>query len=181
VLMIAIDPGDPDVMHRAPRDVKVPIANRNSIIMWICYAAVLLIAGLVPLVFGPDQPQTDRPSASLTMTFVIMGLGTLFNGLVNRRDPATGLDAPILKALVIGLVSVTLLFLATQLPTLQRALLTEPLTVNEWVACFGLAALLPAVIEIAKVVRRRRIPQPNPSTDVQHVVSPERALSAGTH
>ena len=33
------------------------------------------------------------PRASLTMTFVVMGLGTVFNALTNRRDPASGLDA----------------------------------------------------------------------------------------
>ena len=29
VAIIAVDPGDPDVMHRPPRDPKVPITNRN--------------------------------------------------------------------------------------------------------------------------------------------------------
>ena len=34
----------------------------------------------------------------MTMTFVVMGLGTVFNALVMRRDPDTGLDAAMLKA-----------------------------------------------------------------------------------
>ena len=28
VVVIAVDPGDPDVMHRPPRDPKLPITNR---------------------------------------------------------------------------------------------------------------------------------------------------------
>ena len=35
----------------------------------------------------------------MTMTFVVMGLGTVFNALTNRRDPASGLAPPILKAI----------------------------------------------------------------------------------
>ena len=28
----------------------------------------------------------------MTMTFVVMGLGTIFNALTNRREPASGLE-----------------------------------------------------------------------------------------
>ena len=57
-----------------------------------------------------------------------MGLGTVFNALTNRRDPASGLAPPILKALAIALVPVALVVLATELPGLQRGLLTTSLT-----------------------------------------------------
>ena len=70
VIIIAIDPGDPDVMHRPPRDPKVPLTNRTAVGFWVLYGAVLFLAALVPLAFGPDTPSTDHPSASMTMTFV---------------------------------------------------------------------------------------------------------------
>ena len=66
------------------------------------------------------------------MTFVVMGLGTVFNALTNRRDPTNGLSPPILQALAISLVPVALVVLATQLPGLQAALLTAPLTGPQW-------------------------------------------------
>ena len=59
---------------------------------------MLFVAAFIPLVAGPDEPSTDVAPASLTMTFVVMGLGTVFNALTNRRDPTSGLSAPILKA-----------------------------------------------------------------------------------
>ena len=37
VVIIALDPGDPDVMHRPPRDPKLPITNRTAVILWIVY------------------------------------------------------------------------------------------------------------------------------------------------
>ncbi|HET9649731.1 MAG TPA: cation-translocating P-type ATPase C-terminal domain-containing protein, partial [Microlunatus sp.] len=174
VAIIAVDPGDPDVMKRPPRDPKITITNKNSVITWIAYAAVLFIAALLPLVAGPDQPSTTQPSVSLTMTFVVMGLGTAWNAVVNRRDPTSGLAAPILKALAIALIPIAMLFLGTQLPTLQQALLTAPLTPRQWLVCFGLSALLPVVVEISKAVRRRRIPAPAPIAP-DAAVSPARA------
>ena len=156
VAIIAVDPGDPDVMHRPPRDPKVPITNRNAVITWIIYAGVLFLAALVPLLAGPDEPSSTQPSVSLTMTFVVMGIGTAMNAIVNRRDPGSGLDAPVVKALVIAAVPVMMLFLATQLPTLQQALLTTTLSTQQWLQCVLLAAALPIVVEISKAIRRRR-------------------------
>ena len=175
--IIAIDPGAPDVMRRLPRDPKIAITNRMAVVTWLGYAFVLFLAALAPLVAGPDRPSVDHPSASLTMTFVVMGIGTTFNAIVNRRDPASGLLPPF-KGLLIALVPLTMLFLATQLPTLQQGLLTAPLTPREWLVCVGLAALLPIVVEVAKLVRRHRAPQPAPA-EVAGAVSPERARAEG--
>ena len=173
VVIIAVDPGDPDVMHRPPRDPAVPITNRPAVIGWVVYAAVLFVAAFVPLVAGPDEPSAVRASAAMTMTFAVMGLGTVFNALTNRRDPTSGLTAPIAKALAIGLFPVAMVFLATQLPSLQAALLTVPLTGGQWLTCIGLAALLPLTIELGKVVRRRRRGTPS-APSPQAVVAPVR-------
>jgi Ca2+-transporting ATPase len=45
----------------------------------------------VPLVDGPDQPSTDVADASMTMCHVVIGPGTIFGGVVLRRDPTSGL------------------------------------------------------------------------------------------
>ncbi len=176
VVVIAVDPGAPDVMHRPPRNPKVPITNRAAVTLWVVYASTLFVAALIPLVAGPDDPSTDVPTASLTMTFAVMGIGTVFNALTNRRDPASGLSSPLLKALGISLFPLAMIVLATELPGLQKGLLTTSLTGKEWLACFGLAALLPLVIETGKWLRRRRAPKPGP-VDLQRALAPERALS----
>jgi Ca2+-transporting ATPase len=176
VVVIAVDPGDPDVMHRPPRDPKVPITNRTAIVFWVLYAAVFFLAAFVPLVWGPDEPSTDRASVSLTMTFVVMGLGTAFNALTNRRDPTSGLTAPIVKGLAIALVIGTSTFLATELPRLQAGLLTTSLTAWQWLACAALALVLPAVIEGTKWIRRRRTSAVE-TFDAPHAVAPARAIA----
>ena len=170
VIVIAIDPGDPDVMHRRPRDPGVPIANRHAIIVWVVYGLVLFVSAFIPLVAGPDKPSAHHPSASLTMTFAVMGLGTVFNSLVNRRDPASGLSPPILDAVAVLLFPVAMVFLATQLPSLQRALLTQGLSGLQWLASIGLALVLPVVVEGDKWLRRR-------STRATGNLDPGRALA----
>jgi P-type Ca2+ transporter type 2C len=176
VVVIAVEPGAPDVMHRPPRDPKLTITNRAAVTLWVVYALTLFVAALIPLVAGPDDPKADVPTASLTMTFVVMGLGTVFNALTNRRDPASGFEPSILKALGISLVPVTMIVLATELPGLQKGLLTTSLTGREWLACFGLAALLPLVVETSKWIRRRGAPKVT-TVDTQRALAPSRALA----
>ncbi|HEY7440158.1 MAG TPA: cation-translocating P-type ATPase [Acidimicrobiia bacterium] len=176
VVVIALDPGDPDVMHRPPRDPNLPIANRAAVTLWVIYGAVLAAAAFVALVAGPDSPSTSHPSASLTMTFVVMGLGTIFNALTNRRDPASGLTPPILTALGVSLVPVATIFLATQLPSLQDGLLTQRLTGPQWIVAIALALALPVVIELGKLFRRQRSPELT-TLGVERAVGPARASS----
>ncbi len=156
VIVIASDPGDSAIMARRPRDPKMPISNRTAIRSWVLYAVVLFLAALIPLVAGPDEPSPDAASVSMTMTFAVMGFGTVFNALANRREPGSGLDTPILKAAGISLVPVVMIYLATELPGLERGLLTTELTGLQWFACLGLAVLLPVVIEGRKWLIRRR-------------------------
>ncbi|MCA2211496.1 cation-translocating P-type ATPase [Jidongwangia harbinensis] len=172
VIIIAVDPGDPRVMHRPPRDPKVQITNRRAVLFWLLYALVLFGAALVPLVAGPDEPRTDAPSAAMTMAFVVLGLGTVGNAITNRRDPAGGLVPPILKAAGIGLITVALLVLATRVDFLQQSLLTQPLTGPQWLACLALALALPTVVETAKLIRRARVP--HVAIDPVEAVTPDR-------
>jgi Ca2+-transporting ATPase len=178
VVVIALDRGDPDVMHRPPRDPKVPITNRGAVVTWLVYGSVLAAAAFLPLVLGPDDPSTTHPSASLTMAFVVMGLGTVGNAITNRRDPASGLAAPLLEAIAVSLVPIALLFLATQLPSLQRGMLTQALTGPQWLASIALALALPLVVEGWKFLRRRQAP-PTAHLEVARAVAPAVAPTPG--
>ena len=110
------------------------------------------------------------------MSFVVVGLGTVFSGLVMRRDPTSGLVPPILPAVRILAIPVALVVLATELRFLQHGLLTQSLTGDQWLACIGLAMVLPVVVEVDKWIRRRR--QPDRREYAPEVaVNPSRALS----
>jgi P-type Ca2+ transporter type 2C len=176
VVVIMLDPADPDVMKRPPRDPKVPITNRAAVTRWVLYGTVLFVAALVPLAWGPDTTYTDRPSASMTMCYVVIGLGTIMSGLVMRRDPSSGLTPPILGALKILVLPVVLLVLSTELAFMQRGLLTQSLTGLQWLVCLGLALVLPIVVELDKWIRRRRLPAAATTATVTATVAPQRAI-----
>ena len=99
----AVDPGDPDIMSRPPRDPKLPIANpaADRLVGHLC-GRVLFVAAFVPLVIGPDTRTSTSRASAMTMRFAVVGLGTVFNGLVKRREPASGFAPPILRALAIS-------------------------------------------------------------------------------
>jgi Ca2+-transporting ATPase len=175
VAVIMLDPVSPGVMDRPPRDPTLTITNRKAVSHWILYGSALFLATLVPLVAGPDDLSTDVASASMTMAFVVMALGTVLSGLVMRRDPESGLEPPILNAAAILLIPTALTVLATELVFMQRLLTTQALTGPQWVAAIGLATVAPAVVEIEKAIRRWRRPAPDPYR-IEAAVSPTRAI-----
>ena len=103
-----------------------------------------------------------------------MGLGSVLSGLVLRREPDSGLAAPVLTAVKVLSVPVILVVLATELDFLQGWLTTQSLSGPQWLACLGLALLLPIVAEVDKVLMRRRAAAPG-SLAPQEAVSPARA------
>ena len=181
VIVVAQDPGAPDIMSRPPRDPKVPLTNAHSVWRWILYGSVRFLPAFACLVWGPDAPSHDAPSASMTMAFAVIALGAVFGGLVLRRDPVSGLTAPLLKALAILAIPVVLIVLATELPVLQRAFMTQSLTGGQWLVVIGLSLIGPIVVEVDKWIRRRRTPAAAPA-DVRSAVEPARAhLSTTQH
>ena len=155
VIAIMLDPVAPGIMDRLPRDPNLGISNGRAVRRWILYGSVLCISSGIPLVFGPDTPSPDHATASMTMAFVVMGLGSVLSGLVLRREPESGLAAPLLTAVKVLSAPAILVVLATELDFLQGWLTTQSLTGDQWLAALGLALLLPIVGEVDKVFMRR--------------------------
>jgi len=72
-----------------------------------------------------------------------------------------------------------MIVLATQLPVLQSGLLTQSLSGREWLACIGLALLLPVVIEGNKWLHRRRTSAAAPISVGQAVAPTATATREG--
>ncbi len=109
----------------------------------------------------------------MTMAFVVMSIGTLMSGLSIRRDPGSGLTAPILKALGVLAVPAMLTLVATEWGLLQRFLMTQSLTGYEWLISICLAIVVLIVIETEKAIRRHGAAE---TTPVESTVAPQRAL-----
>jgi Ca2+-transporting ATPase len=144
-------------MQQPPRDPKKTIANRRAVVMWFFYGLLIFATSLVPLLAWPDLASSTEPNAPVTMTFVIAALGSIFGGLVMRRDPESGLSAPILTAVKWLAIPLALTVVAVEIGFLQRLIGTVALTGPQWLACLGLALIVPVVVELEKWIRRGRL------------------------
>jgi Ca2+-transporting ATPase len=173
VITILREEPNPELMNRPPRDPKVPISNRGAMARWALYGGTLFLVTLTALLIGPGELSPTEANTPMTMAFVVMALGTILSALVVRRDPESGLVAPIADALKVLAIPVALTVAAVELEFMQRILTTVPLTGGQWLVCIGLALLLPIVVETDKAIRRRRITARQ--FDAEQAVSPERA------
>ena len=91
------------------------------------------------------------------MTFVVAAFGAILGGLAMRRDPESGLTAPILAAVKWLSIPLALTVAVVEIPFLQRLVLTTSLSGSEWLICIGLSLVVPLFVEVEKWIRRRRL------------------------
>lgn len=175
VIVIMQDPPAPDLMAKPPRDPKQPITNRASFVQWFAYGVLQFAVTFVAMMVAPGPMSPTEPNVPMTMGFVVLSLGSVFAGLVMRRDPESGLTPPIVNAVKILSIPIIVTVLAVELGFLQDLLQTTSLTGGQWLACIGWSLIIPVVVEAEKWVRRRRSPAVSAISAVE-AVAPRRAL-----
>jgi len=156
VVVIMLDPAPADIMDRPPRDPAVTIARPGAVVQWLFYGALMFATTIVPLLVVPGDRGAGVPSVPVTMAFVVSALGSLLGGLAIRRDPASGLAAPVLTAVRWLAVPAALTVVSVEVGFMQQWLGTVDLDGRQWIACLGLAAIVPLVVELEKWARRAR-------------------------
>lgn len=175
VVVIMQEAAGSRLMSRPPRDPKVRLSNPTSIRQWLLFGGILFVATLAALMLGPGELAGDQPSVRMTMAFVVMAFGTILSGLVLRRDPEPGLGAPLLGAVKTLAIPAAITVVAVEWTFMQKLLLTTSLTGREWLACLGLALLVPLAVELSKIPRRRRQAEATAVVlDPAHAVAPQR-------
>ena len=151
------------------------MSNPAAIRQWLLFGGVLFLATLAALMFGPGELAANQPSVRMTMAFVVMAFGTIFSGLVLRRDLEPGLAAPLASAAKTLAIPAAITLVAVEWTFMQKLLLTTPLTTGQWLASLGLALLVPITIELNKVPSRRRlVQQTSVGLDPTEAVTPQR-------
>jgi len=175
VVMIMREPPLPGLMNKPPRDPKIKLSNPAAIRQWLLYGGVLFLVTLVPLVLRGGELAGDQASVPMTMAFVVMAFGTIFSGLVLRRDTEPGLAAPLVDAVKVLAIPAAITVVAVEWTFMQNLLLTTSLNRSEWLTCLGLALVVPIVIELSKIPRRRRLAKAAAvPLDATHAVAPAR-------
>ena len=177
VFVILLDPEPAGLMQRPPRDVTKGIANRSNIFRWLIYGGALFIAAFLPLVIFGDQLVPGEASDPVTMTYIVLGLGTIGTAVAMRRDPEPGFTAPWGKAIPLIIWPIVILVASTELGFLQNWIDTTELDGTQWLISIGLALFSVLVVEVDKVFRRRRLAAASPAlpATVTEAVAPARA------
>jgi Ca2+-transporting ATPase len=179
VIAIMHEPPGPGTMSRPPRDPNLKLANPGTLRQWVLYGGALFLATLTALVGGPGELNGEEPSTPMTMAFVVMALGTVLSGLSLRRDPDSGLAPPLLEAVRTLSIPVLITVVAVEWTFMQRMLATQSLTGSQWLASVLLALATPIVIELDKVLRRRRLRSTAP-VGAPGVAAPQPALAGAS-
>ncbi|GFO61545.1 ATPase [Geomonas silvestris] len=154
-LALAVDPADPDLMRRPPRDPQRGIFTRAVV--------TLLLAGggwstLVNLLLFSWALASGKPdSEARTMTFVSLVLIEFFKAYHFRSDRGSVFQHPFAnrwlnRAILWELV---LLLCVVYIPVLQSALRTYPLSPRDWLIVAGCGLSILPVLELAKWFARR--------------------------
>jgi Ca2+-transporting ATPase len=178
VIGYIVDVPDPGVMQRPPRKPGTKIVNRPQIIRWVVSGFVVAATALAVLGWGPDEPSTTQPSASMTMAFAIVSLSAVNIGLVLRREREAPWASPVFPFLGWIILGWVLTWAAVELQMLQRLLDTMSLTGRQWVVVLALSLLAPAVVAVDKAIQLRRQRKSNAKPSEEANAAPEVPTSA---
>jgi Ca2+-transporting ATPase len=158
-LALGVDPVDPGLMQRAPRDPRARVITPR---MWagIALAALVIGAGTLAaldaglpggLIEGEGSAEYAR-----TLAFNTLVVYELYNVFCARSDRASALCGLFANAWLWAAVAVAaaLQLAVIYLPVMQRAFGTVALGAGDWLLCTGIAASVVAARELEKLWRR---------------------------
>ncbi len=154
-LALAVDPPEPDLMRRPPRNPRTGIFTRPVLLLMLAgglwSAAVNLGLFIWALNSGRSRDE------AMTMTFVALVLIQFFKAYNFRSDRLSVFVRPFAnKWLNLAILwELMLLFLIVYLPFLHAPFGTFSLTLVDWVIVVLLSATVSPVLELAKWMERR--------------------------
>jgi Ca2+-transporting ATPase len=160
-LALGVDPPDPDLMRRPPRDPRKGVITFR---MWagIIFASAVMAAGTLLLLDaglpgGLIAGERDVHYAR-TMAFNVLVLYQLVDAVCVRSDEVSAFvrpfDNPWLWASIAGALALQAAVL--YVPALSRAFGTVPLTPGDWGVCLAVALTVLLARETLKAFFRRR-------------------------
>jgi Ca2+-transporting ATPase len=160
-LALGVEPGEPEVMHRPPREPRAPILTRATgiHILWVglLMAGLGLVAGLVP--YRSALSATGVSGAQWrTMLFTTMVFAQLTLALEERSNARSLLRLGLRSnpAMLWAVAGTLLLQLAViYVPFFQGIFRTVPLSARQLGACVLLSLAVLAALELRKAVDRR--------------------------
>ena len=156
-LALAVDPSDPDLMRRPPRDPCRGIFTRPVVTLMLAGGGWSTLVNLSLFAWARLSGRSD--AEAMTMTFVTLVLIEFCKAYNFRSDRHSVLEHPFANRwLNLALIwELLLLLLVVYLPLLQKPFGTFALTPADWAVIIPAACSIFPVLELAKwLVRRGR-------------------------
>jgi P-type Ca2+ transporter type 2C len=162
-LALGVDPPPDDVMDHPPRRMTDHVIDREMWggILWV--GAAMAFAALTALdlgLAGGLVGDTGEIDEARTMAFSTLVFAQLFNCFNARSDRTSAFHRLFTNRLLWGAIalSAALQVAVVELPFMNDAFSTTPLSPGEWLTCIGLASLVLWADELRKLIRRRLDP-----------------------
>jgi Ca2+-transporting ATPase len=170
-LALGIDPKDPDVMQREPRQRGTGVLTTHDWWRLAAVGAVMMVGtlavldayypgGLFTLFAAGTAPNAADETHARTMAFTALMLFQLFNVFNCRSSWRSAFAGFFENRWLIGAVFLSLLthVLVVYLPVLQSAFHTAALSAFDWAVATAVASTLLIAMEIAKLAMRGERP-----------------------
>lgn len=160
-LALGVEPADPGVMQRPPRDPGSRVITRGIWFDVFFVGAIMMLGTLAVMDLSLPGGFIDAPGGTVaharTMAFTTLVLFQLFNALNARSDEVSAFRGLFRNpwlwfALALSLV---LQILVVYLPFLQDAFSTVPLSLTDWLVCAAVAGTVLGWRELVKLLQRR--------------------------
>lgn len=149
-LALGLDPSDPDIMKRPPRDPQEGIFTRSMKLYIFGVAAMIAVEVLA--VYGWLWTAGETAKA-MTMAFTLLTMLELASALNTRslRYPINQVGPLKNRLLILAILfSVIMQLAVVYIPPLQSIFRTVPLGPTDWYLILGITALQFTVVELAK-------------------------------
>lgn len=157
-LALGADPQTEDLMSEPPRAASDRVIDGR---MWnnivVIGAAVAAATLLTIHLYVPGGPMPSSLDTARTAGFTVLVLSQLFNTLNARSETQTVFRGLFANGWLWAAIAFSALLqvAVVQLPLLNTAFTTEPLSLDQWAVCIALASTVLWASEIRKLILRR--------------------------
>lgn len=154
-LALAFEPAEGDLMRRPPRDPAAALLSRQLLWRVLIVAVLMTVACLGAFLYAQSAGSSLELSRTLAVNVLVAcEIGYLFSSSqLNAPARFCWRANPMIWSMVGVLAGLQLAF--THWGPLQQLFDTEAMSLGAWLACALIGALLMALIELEKWVRRR--------------------------
>ncbi|WP_455463404.1 calcium-translocating P-type ATPase, PMCA-type [Candidatus Hodarchaeum mangrovi] len=157
-LAMGVDPPDPDVMIRKPRNPQEPVLTRKS--LYFIFYSGIIIGVLTLMIFLAYNPAIDHEHEiyARTMAFSQLIIFQMIIALNIRKEEHSLLGKEFFRNPYLLLAissSIFLHFLVIYVPFFNPFFETVPLSITDWMVIFGVGSLLIIIDELRTFIAHK--------------------------